>query len=144
MPKGLNHIYAEAASDLTRRMSATQQSALRNIFMWIAFALRPLTLSEILYLVKISSGNIDLEEELQNPRLARFLRIADAEEAFIAPNDHISQLDMLLEYEDQPDVPFDGNYPIRFQERSMREFFGVLPWTKMAANYARLLLKRIE
>jgi hypothetical protein len=125
MPKNLEELYRNIISDLVRKTSPEQQKALKSLFMWLAFAIRPITLSEAMSLVNISSEELDLEEELQGQDLARLLRIAD----------RIEKLDVSLpssgqEFEDLQEqgnrhegASDDWDLPLKFQERSLRDYF---------------------
>jgi hypothetical protein len=125
MPKTLEQLYSIMLSDLLRKTSNEQRQALKGLFSWIAFAVRPITLSEALAIVKLLPGDLDLEEELQSPQLGRFLRVADRiEEVNISSPSSDFELDDLQGQERRHESAYDDwNLPLKFRERSMRDFF---------------------
>lgn len=127
MPESLEQLYSIMLSDLLRKTSNEQRQALKSLFLWIAFAVRPITLSEALAIVKLLPGDLDLEEELQTPQLGRFLRIADrVEEVDLSSPSSDSELDDLQGQGSRHESAYDDwNLPLKFQERSMRDYFRV-------------------
>ncbi|KAJ4348566.1 uncharacterized protein N0V89_009943 [Didymosphaeria variabile] len=127
MPENLEKLYSVILSDLLRKTNSEQRKALKTLFLWIAFAVRPITLSEAMVIVKLSPGNLDLEEELQDPQLGRFLRIADRiEEVDLSSPSADTDLDDLQEQGSRHESASDDwNLPLKFQERSMRDYFRV-------------------
>ncbi|KAJ4290854.1 hypothetical protein N0V90_010049 [Kalmusia sp. IMI 367209] len=125
MPNNLEQLYTIILSDLLRKTNSEQRVALKSLFIWLAFSVRPITLSEATSLVKLLPGDLDLEEELQGPQLARFLRIADRIEAVdLSSSSSDSDLEDLQEQGSRHEgASDDWNLPLKFQERSMRDFF---------------------
>jgi tetratricopeptide (TPR) repeat protein len=125
MPENLEQLYSIMSSDLLRKTSNEQRQALKGLFFWIAFAVRPITLSEALVIVKLLPGDLDLEDELQSPQLGRFLRVADrVEEVNISSPSSDSELDDLQGQERRHESAHDDwNLPLKFRERSMRDYF---------------------
>ncbi|OAG11175.1 uncharacterized protein CC84DRAFT_1106454, partial [Paraphaeosphaeria sporulosa] len=126
MPANLEQLYSIMLSDLLRKTSNEQKQALKSLFCWIAFAVRPITLSEALAIVELLPGDLDLEEELQSPQLGRFLRIADRIEEVDLSSPSDSELDDLKVQGNRHESAYDDwNLPLKFQERSMRDYFRV-------------------
>ncbi|KAF1970445.1 hypothetical protein BU23DRAFT_600982 [Bimuria novae-zelandiae CBS 107.79] len=125
MPDNLNEFYNVIMSDLLRRTSLGQRQALKALFMWLAFAVRPITLSEALSVMNMLPGDFDLEEELQGQGLARFLRIADRiEEVDLSfPSSSIELENLQEQGSRQEGASDDWNLPLKFHERSMRDYF---------------------
>lgn len=125
MPNNIQELYRGILSDLERKTSPEQRKALKTLFMWLAFAVRPITLSEAMSLVNLSSGELDLEEELQGQDLARILRIADrAEEVKLSSPSSGEEFEGLKEQGDRHEgASDDWNLPLKFQERSLRDHF---------------------
>lgn len=125
MPDNLEQFYSVMLSDVFRKTTSEQREALKTLFLWIAFAVRPITLSEALAIVKLAPGDFELEEELQDSQLSRFLRIADREEEvdLSAPTSDSDLGDLQEPGSREQSASDDFNLPLKFQERSMRDYF---------------------
>ncbi|EKG11466.1 hypothetical protein MPH_11481 [Macrophomina phaseolina MS6] len=125
MPDTLEQLYTTILADLQRKATLEQQQTLKDLFIWLTFSIRPITVSEAMSLARLLPGQLNLEEELQSQHLSRILRIADLEEAIdLSSPSRNSELQELQEQQGSTDAAYDDwNLPIKFQERSMRDFF---------------------
>lgn len=124
MPEDLEQLYSAMRIDVLRKTTFEQIQALRTLFSWIAFAVRPITLSEALAIVKLLPGDFDLEEELQSPQLGRLLRIADRiEEVDLSSPSNYGLDDLQGQGNRHETAHDDWNLPLKFQGRSIRDYF---------------------
>ncbi|KAJ7620610.1 hypothetical protein DFH06DRAFT_68426 [Mycena polygramma] len=120
MPDDLDGLYRNMLANLQRRTAIEQQVVLKSLLSWHAFSFRPLTLDESLAL--IPGGSLNLEEELQGQHLSKLFRIADFDQNLDTQSSAPPSEFFHIDY--QPEVAYnDGNLPLTFQERSMRDFF---------------------
>ncbi|KAK1766356.1 hypothetical protein QBC33DRAFT_612002 [Phialemonium atrogriseum] len=125
MPENLKELYGTILVDLQRRTADDKQQAIKGLLWWLAFASRPLTLAESFSLMNLFPGSsLDLEEELQGQQLARLLKIGDVEERAQNDGDNSNLANVDLLGQSDPDAVYDdGDRPLKFQERSMRDYF---------------------
>ena len=129
MPEVLEDLFGELLADLERLTATEHQGAMKSLLLWLAFAERPLTMSECQFISRLDGKNdtFDLGEELQTRHLSALLKLANAEERFTEDGDDsepilIPQSESISD--DNPDSVYDdGNLPIKFQGRSMQEYF---------------------
>lgn len=123
MPATLQDLYEGMLSDLQSRLRSDQRLGVRILLCWMAFSHRQLTVDEHVALLKLFSGDsFDLERDLQDRYLARFMRIATAEERVSSVTSQPPKLD--LDTPINADSEYDdSDLPLKFQGRSLREFF---------------------
>ena len=125
LPSSLSELYALMLAECQKRRTPEQLETLRRLFAWLAFSKQPLTLTEASNLVKLIIGEDDtfsLDEEIEG-KSARILELGkDSVEEDASDSDD--------EPNDDDDAPLtqgisdeDGSAPLRFQERSLRNFF---------------------
>jgi hypothetical protein len=125
MPESLEGLYDTILADLQRHTAADKQQALRWLLCWVAFAHRPLTLTECSCLLDlVPSNSLDVEEELQGQQLVRLIKIADPEERYQEDDGNTNEDVIDLQGQTDPDAAYDDrDLPLKFQERSMRGYF---------------------
>lgn len=123
MPETLQNLYEGMLSDLQSRLRLDQRLGVRILLCWMAFSHRLLTFAEHVALLKLFSGDsFDLERDLQDRYLARFLRIAAAEERISPEASQSATLE--IDLPDNADYVYDdSDLPLKFQGRSLRAFF---------------------
>ena len=112
-------------AECQKRRTPEQLETLRHLFAWLAFSKQPLTLTEASNLVRLIIGEDDsfsLDEEIEG-KSARILELGKD-----VVDDDVG--DSEDEPNDDDDTPLtqgttdeDGSAPLRFQERSLRNFF---------------------
>ncbi|KIX01404.1 uncharacterized protein Z518_09130 [Rhinocladiella mackenziei CBS 650.93] len=118
---GREHLVLKQTGPASRK--SNELRAMKSLLWWLAFSYQPLSLDECLALLELTPGNsFDLERELQGRQLARFLKIGDPEERVGAASPQPSMPLTLIK--NNPDAAYhDGDLPLKFQERAMRDFF---------------------
>ncbi|KAI1626267.1 hypothetical protein EDD37DRAFT_607841 [Exophiala viscosa] len=119
----VSNTFEEKASEDDREESIP---TVKYLLCWLAFSFRPLSLGECLALIRLDKGTtFDLEQELQRSCLTNFLKIADVEERLEERLDFASPEHLVLAPKNAEDPATYNDYdlPLKFQERSMRQFF---------------------
>ena len=125
LPNSLTKLYALMLAECQKRRTPEQLDTLRRLFAWLAFSKRPLTLTEASSLVSLIIGEQDLfslDEEIEG-KSARILELGrdvtenDIEETDDDPNDD-DNAPLTQVHADE-----DASAPLRFQERSLRNYF---------------------
>ena len=125
LPNSLSELYALMLAECQKRRTPEQLETLRHLFAWLAFSKQPLTLTEAANLVRLIIGEDDsfsLDEEIEG-KSARILELGkDVVEEDVGDTDD--------EQNDDDDAPLtqgatdeDSSAQLRFQERSLRNFF---------------------
>lgn len=115
------------------------RSAMRNlefssrsseyVLMWLAFSYRSMTLEEECAAITrlVGLDHFDLERALQRRRLASFVKIADSPDRTVSPTEAQDMDEWpalgVAEQGVHTVASNDNILPLRFQERSMRQFF---------------------
>lgn len=122
MPSSLEDCYDGILRGLEQRTASSQREALKALLAWLSFSYRPLSLANSLELLKtVYNSSLDLESELQGNSLARVLKIAGRDERESSDND---TGDTDINTDEDPDAKYDdSDLPLKFQGRSMRDFF---------------------
>ncbi|KAL2676439.1 hypothetical protein Neosp_010197 [[Neocosmospora] mangrovei] len=127
-PEDLHDIYETLLAECQRRMPVIHQQVAASLLHWIAFAKRGLTLTEVQSLVKYLSQDDEFDIEEIPEFFSKFLRIGDAgydaelrakHQASTATAQDLRKDDD----NDDDDIYEDGPLPVKFQERSMRNYF---------------------
>ncbi|KAG6355490.1 hypothetical protein INS49_003452 [Diaporthe citri] len=122
MPKSLEDCYDRILHGLEQKTASSQLGALKSLLAWLSFSGRPLTLADSLQLLRtVFNSSLDLESELQGNQLARVLKIAGREERQSTDTDSGGPT---ISTDDDPDAKYDdSDLPLKFQGRSMRDYF---------------------
>lgn len=122
MPSSLEDCYEVILRGLEQKTASSHREALKSLLAWLSFSYRPLTLADSLQLLKtVFNSSLDLESELQGNQLARVLKIAGRDERKSSDND---TGDADINTDEDPDAKYDdSDLPLKFQGRSMRDFF---------------------
>ncbi|KAK1676525.1 hypothetical protein BDP55DRAFT_550677 [Colletotrichum godetiae] len=132
LPSGLHGIYEGLLTDCYRRTELEHKPVVSKLLHWMAFAFRPLTLNEVVSLVRLwlNDANFDLES-VPEP-FESFLQVgdpgSDAEERVKIQaqggwGTAVSELEKTQTVVDREAIYNDGELPVKFKERSMRSFF---------------------
>jgi hypothetical protein len=133
VPADLNGLYRNMLDECYRRTPEAQRSAVSALFAWLTYSERPLTLAEVVSLLRYITGDDDFElDEIPEP-FTTFVRIEDAGidaevkaqiEARGGWDTTVKELDeMRKNGSDKDQIYNDASLPVKFQERSMRSFF---------------------
>ncbi|KAM0551741.1 hypothetical protein ACHAPJ_008308 [Fusarium lateritium] len=128
-PKDLHGIYEILLAECQRRMPANHQQTAASLLHWIAFALNSPSLNQVQSLVKFLSQDEMFDIEEIPEFFSRFLRIGyaglDAELRAKFQNIEDAGVQDLRQDEDGNNdaIYDDGPLPVKFQERSMRDYF---------------------
>lgn len=122
MPESLENCYDHILHALEQRTVSSQLEDLKSLLAWLSFSYRPLKLADSLQLLKtVYKSSLELENELQGNQLARVLKIAGRDERRSSDND---TGDMNINTDENPDAKYDdSDLPLKFQGRSMRDYF---------------------
>lgn len=122
MPTNLENCYDDILHKLEQKTASSQRDALKALLAWLSFSWRPLTLADSLQLLKtVFNSSLDLESELQGNQLARVLKIAGLDERQSSDADTGGTA---ISTDDDPDARYDdSDLPLKFQGRSMRDYF---------------------
>ncbi|KAG8161352.1 hypothetical protein KVR01_009616 [Diaporthe batatas] len=122
MPASLEDCYDRILHGLEQRTVSSQREDLKSLLAWLSFSFRPLSLADSLQLLKtVYKSSLDLESELQGNQLARVLKIADRDEHRSSDNDAGEKE---FNTDENPDAKYnDRDLPLKFQGRSMRDYF---------------------
>lgn len=122
MPTSLEDCYERILHGLEQKTGSSQVEALKALLAWLSFSFRPLTLADSHQLLKtVYNSSLDLEAELQGNQLARVLKIAGRDER---DSSNIDTGDITINTDDDPDAKYDdSDLPLKFQGRSMRDYF---------------------
>lgn len=122
MPTNLEDCYDEILHKLEQKTASSQRDALKALLAWLSFSWRPLTLADSLQLLKtVFNSSLDLESELQGNQLARVLKIAGLDER---QSSDAETGGTAISTDDDPDARYDdSDLPLKFQGRSMRDYF---------------------
>ncbi|EEU37966.1 uncharacterized protein NECHADRAFT_84310 [Fusarium vanettenii 77-13-4] len=127
-PEDLHDIYETLLAECQRRMPVIHQQVAASLLHWIAFAKRGLTLTEVQSLVKCLSQDDEFDIEEIPEFFSKFLRIGDpGYDAELRAKHQASTAtaqDLRKDDDnDDDDIYEDGPLPVKFQERSMRNYF---------------------
>lgn len=124
MPTNLEDCYDEILHNLEQKTASSQRDALKALLSWLSFSWRPLTLADSLQLLKtVFNSTLDLESELQGNQLSRVLKIAGRDERQSSDSDTDTG-HTAISTDDDPDARYDdSDLPLKFQGRSMRDYF---------------------
>lgn len=122
MPTSLDDCYDKILNGLEEKTASSQVDALKSLLAWLSFSWRPLTLADSLQLLKtVFNSSLDLEAELQSNQLARVLKIAGHHER---QSSDTATEGTAIEADEDPDAKYDdSDLPLKFQGRSMRDYF---------------------
>lgn len=122
MPKSLEDCYDGILHGLEHKTASSQLGALKSLLAWLSFSSRPLTLADSLQLLKtVFNSDLDLESELQGNQLARVLKIAGRDERQSSDS---QTRGAAIGTDENPDAKYDdSDLPLKFQGRSMRDYF---------------------
>ncbi|KAH7310782.1 hypothetical protein B0I35DRAFT_357885 [Stachybotrys elegans] len=123
MPGSVQHLYSSSLDECQRRMIPKHQHVASMLLHYLAFARREMTLDEVVSLLRNFSGDDNFNLEEIPEILSRFLSIGDPVEleSRRTPRHHAYSLSSIEKGQD--DIYDDGKLPVKFQERSMRDFF---------------------
>lgn len=134
MPPNMHDFYESMLAECQRRMPAARRQIASKLLHWIAFSYRVLTLDEITsLLVYLSDDDSFTLEEI--PEVAsKFLQIGDpgfdaearenSKTDVVGTKASIQDLDKAGQNSTHSDEIYkDGSLPVKFKERSMRQFF---------------------
>ncbi|KAF4304116.1 glyoxalase bleomycin resistance protein dioxygenase protein [Botryosphaeria dothidea] len=127
LPDSLSDLYNLLLSECQKGRTGEEFDSLKRLFAWLAYSKRPLTLGEASNLVALvnEDAKLSLEEELEG-RSARLLRLAqftseDEESSEETDGEASETADEGLNEQEDTDV--NTTAPLRFQERSLRQYF---------------------
>ncbi|KXH68812.1 hypothetical protein CSAL01_00080 [Colletotrichum salicis] len=132
LPSGLHGIYEGLLTDCYRRTELEHKPVVSKLLHWMAFAFRPLTLNEVVSLVRLWLNDADFELESVPEPFESFLQVgdpgSDAEERVKIQaqggwGTAVSELEKTQTVVDREVIYNDGALPVKFKERSMRSFF---------------------
>ncbi|KAH8725755.1 hypothetical protein GQ44DRAFT_759148 [Phaeosphaeriaceae sp. PMI808] len=127
MPKDLHELYKCMLDDCRKNRSEEQYEAMKQLFAWLAFSKRPLSLAEASELVTftLAHDDLDIEDEI----IGRSARILELSRLSRLGEDHDDNKDDDNEDQDDEDVTNLDEYrtaPLTFQERSLGQYFRAL------------------
>lgn len=125
MPRSLHDLYRLLLEECRCGRSEAQYQAMKNLFAWLAFSKRPLSLAEATSLVQLtlSDDTFDVEEEVVG-RSSRILELNQPRQIYGDPVDGAEE-DVGIDSSDDDIIP-ELQYrksPLGFQDRSLRQFF---------------------
>ncbi|KKY22544.1 putative conserved hypothetical protein [Diplodia seriata] len=127
LPDSLSALYSLLLAECQKGRSDEDLVSLKRLFAWLAYSKRPLTYGEASNLVTFvnDDANLSLEEEIEG-KSARLLRLAqitseDEESSDESDGEGSETADEALENHDDTDP--NTLVPLRFQERSLRQYF---------------------
>lgn len=122
MPTSLEDCYDGILQGLEQKTASSQLEALKALLAWLSFSFRPLTLADSRQLLKtVFDSKLDLESELQGNQLARVLKIAGRDERQSSDTEVGGTA---ISTDEDPDAKYDdSDLPLKFQGRSMRDYF---------------------
>ncbi|KAI0010472.1 hypothetical protein F4779DRAFT_577668 [Xylariaceae sp. FL0662B] len=130
MPGSLYGVYDMMLEECYKERTEKQSEILKEVFSWVAFGTRRLTLQEVAYLAKRSSSageKLIIQEEIRQKLSGIFelVRFIEQEEVTDVDDDYVIRLD-----EPERDDPFaiisyaeDELFTLQFQERCLRDYF---------------------
>ncbi|KAL1624837.1 hypothetical protein SLS54_003559 [Diplodia seriata] len=135
LPKDIENVYERMLDDCHKGRNGDQSRALQDLFAWLTFAKRRLTLQEAAAISQVSlqDKNVHLvvEHEIVE-KLSNLLEIVRSQDSATRKFDE--ETDNSEEDGHETDEPDDDLYladdlkrPVQFQERSLREFFRNVP-----------------
>ncbi|KAL1647975.1 hypothetical protein SLS58_002299 [Diplodia intermedia] len=127
LPDSLSALYSLLLAECQKGRSDEDLVSLKRLFAWLAYSKRPLTYGEASNLVTFvnDDAKLSLEEEIEG-KSARLLRLAqmtseDEESSDESDGEGSETADEALENHDDTDP--NTLVPLRFQERSLRQYF---------------------
>lgn len=124
LPSDLSSLYDLILKECQESRTEEQYKALKTLFTWLAFSKRPLTLDEanaLMGFTRLPASFIDEEIGGKSARILALTRLGEKDDAV---SDQTSTDGLELESEELPEPSADdGSFPLRFQERSLREYF---------------------
>ncbi|KAF9639816.1 putative glyoxalase bleomycin resistance protein dioxygenase protein [Lasiodiplodia theobromae] len=127
LPDSLSDLYNVLLAECQKGRSAEDLASLKRLFAWLAYSKRPLTYGEASNLVSFvnDDAKLSLEEEIEG-KSARLLRLAqitseDEESSDDSDGEGSETADEAIENHDDTDP--NTWVPLRFQERSLRQYF---------------------
>ncbi|KAK0661719.1 hypothetical protein DIS24_g2303 [Lasiodiplodia hormozganensis] len=127
LPDSLSDLYNVLLAECQKGRSAEDLASLKRLFAWLAYSKRPLTYGEASNLVSFvnDDAKLSLEEEIEG-KSARLLRLAqitseDEESSDDSDGEGSETADEAIENHDDTDP--NTRVPLRFQERSLRQYF---------------------
>ncbi|KAI1077824.1 hypothetical protein F5B20DRAFT_550495 [Whalleya microplaca] len=130
MPQSLDGVYDMILEECYKERTEKQSEILKEVFAWIAFGTRRLTLQEVAYLAKRSSSaneRLIIQEEIRQKlsgilELVRSIEheeLTDEDEEFSMSRDVHEKdgINAIISYVD------DKLFALQFQERSLRDYF---------------------
>ncbi|OJD28871.1 glyoxalase bleomycin resistance protein dioxygenase protein [Diplodia corticola] len=127
LPASLSDLYNLLLAECQKGRSDEDLASLKRLFAWLAYSKRPLAYGEASNLVAFvnDDAKLSLEEEIEG-KSARLLRLAqitsdDDESSDESDGDGSETADEALETHDDTDP--NTWVPLRFQERSLRQYF---------------------
>lgn len=145
LPEDLQSLYALMLAEVQRQRTPEQYETLKKLFAWLAFSKRPLSLEEANDLIVLTGqdASFSLAEEIEG-RSGRYdvfdvlmllkpfpltcsTRILEVSHPLTVDDEHLRDTEDEATYADHEDKPEkledDGAFPIRFQERSLKDYF---------------------
>ncbi|KAL0934771.1 NACHT and TPR domain-containing protein [Colletotrichum truncatum] len=138
LPSTLHELYETSIEECIRRTESSYRELVVKLLHWTAFSFRPLTLDEVVSLLRYWVGSSEFDIEDIPAPFAKILQIggADSDAESRAKMEYrggwstaVAELDTSQKSSSSDGIYDDGALSIKFKERSMRGFYLAEPTT---------------